>query len=428
MRFRKRIKIAKGLYVNLSKSGASISAGTRGASVTVSKKGIYGNAGIPGTGIYSRQKIAGFSSQSVNEQSANYQDMSIKVSMAKDGQIDVWNESGQLITDESLLRKIKRTDKYKSELRSLYQKKYFELKIHNSKFVNIHETTPPLLNIEYWQKRLSELKYRNYEHKTFKTARPDIESVRKELTEKAKKEIKSILFWTNEKKRAKFVEKNFDSFYNEKIKEWEDKLEKHHKAQEENRLQIENFNRKIDKEKYKIELLLKCEPIYVAESINNLLEKITLPVDFSVDYNYEPDGSLYVDLDLPVIEDMQPIKGNLLKNGKLSINKKTAKEIKQDYTLCVCGLAFYFAGLFFNISPVINKIVISGYTKRLSSKTGNSEDIYIYSIILDRTTFGNITVKNINPVDAFNNFKHKIEITKTFEMKEIIPYEIGKTD
>ncbi len=55
--FRKRIKIAKGLNLNLSKSGVGVSVGTKGASVSVGKNGTYVNNSIPGTGIYHRQKI-----------------------------------------------------------------------------------------------------------------------------------------------------------------------------------------------------------------------------------------------------------------------------------------------------------------------------------------------------------------------------------
>jgi hypothetical protein len=59
MRFRKSIKIAPGVKVNLSKSGISGTFGVKGASVNVGKNGAYLNTGIPGTGIYDRQKIGG---------------------------------------------------------------------------------------------------------------------------------------------------------------------------------------------------------------------------------------------------------------------------------------------------------------------------------------------------------------------------------
>ena len=59
IRFRKRVKVLPGVTLNFSKSGISTTIGTRGASVNIGKNGVYGNAGIPGTGIYMREKIAG---------------------------------------------------------------------------------------------------------------------------------------------------------------------------------------------------------------------------------------------------------------------------------------------------------------------------------------------------------------------------------
>lgn len=52
LNFRKSIKIADGLKLNLSKSGVSLSAGKRGARYTVSSSGRRtATVGIPGTGI-----------------------------------------------------------------------------------------------------------------------------------------------------------------------------------------------------------------------------------------------------------------------------------------------------------------------------------------------------------------------------------------
>jgi ribosomal protein L28 len=39
-RFRKRIRLAKGLWINLSKKGGSLSVGGRGATMNISKKGL----------------------------------------------------------------------------------------------------------------------------------------------------------------------------------------------------------------------------------------------------------------------------------------------------------------------------------------------------------------------------------------------------
>lgn len=57
--FRKRIKIAPGVHLNLSKGGISTSIGPKGAKVTFGKNGTYINKGIPGTGLYSRERLSG---------------------------------------------------------------------------------------------------------------------------------------------------------------------------------------------------------------------------------------------------------------------------------------------------------------------------------------------------------------------------------
>ena len=59
LRFRKRIRIAPGVRINISSKGInSATIGPRGASVNIGKRGTYLNAGIPGTGIYARERIS----------------------------------------------------------------------------------------------------------------------------------------------------------------------------------------------------------------------------------------------------------------------------------------------------------------------------------------------------------------------------------
>jgi tetratricopeptide (TPR) repeat protein len=52
LRFRKSIKVAPGVRVNLSKSGVGMSVGTKGVRVGVGPRGRYTSVSIPGTGIY----------------------------------------------------------------------------------------------------------------------------------------------------------------------------------------------------------------------------------------------------------------------------------------------------------------------------------------------------------------------------------------
>lgn len=57
-RFQKRIKIAPGLRLNISKTGISTSVGTNGATVNLGKDGAQSTVGLPGTGLSYRSKLA----------------------------------------------------------------------------------------------------------------------------------------------------------------------------------------------------------------------------------------------------------------------------------------------------------------------------------------------------------------------------------
>jgi len=63
-RFWRRIKIAPGLTLNLSKSGGSLSFGPRGAKFTVGSKGKRATVGIPGTGLFYTSTVASEKSSS----------------------------------------------------------------------------------------------------------------------------------------------------------------------------------------------------------------------------------------------------------------------------------------------------------------------------------------------------------------------------
>ena len=56
-RFQKRIRIFKGLTLNLSKSGSSWTVGRPSLSVNIKDEKVTGNVGIPGTGLSYRQSL-----------------------------------------------------------------------------------------------------------------------------------------------------------------------------------------------------------------------------------------------------------------------------------------------------------------------------------------------------------------------------------
>lgn len=61
-RFRKRVRVLPGIYLNISRNGVSTTIGPRGASLNIGKQGVFLNTGIPGTGIYRRDRLFGANS------------------------------------------------------------------------------------------------------------------------------------------------------------------------------------------------------------------------------------------------------------------------------------------------------------------------------------------------------------------------------
>lgn len=62
-RFQKRIRIFKGLTLNLSKTGTSWTLGRPGASVNIRGKKVTGSVGVPGSGLSYRQTLSDGESQ-----------------------------------------------------------------------------------------------------------------------------------------------------------------------------------------------------------------------------------------------------------------------------------------------------------------------------------------------------------------------------
>jgi hypothetical protein len=60
-RFRKCVRIVKGLWMNLSKRGGSLSAGSHGLTANISKKGVRETVGLPGSGISYQTRRVGTS-------------------------------------------------------------------------------------------------------------------------------------------------------------------------------------------------------------------------------------------------------------------------------------------------------------------------------------------------------------------------------
>ena len=89
-RFRKRIKIFPGFYINISKSGLGVNIGPKGANVSIGPNGTYINTGIPGTGLYRREKVDNsiHNSTGLQQESQNYREQEVTPIVGKEEQYE----------------------------------------------------------------------------------------------------------------------------------------------------------------------------------------------------------------------------------------------------------------------------------------------------------------------------------------------------
>ena len=128
VRFRRSVKICKGVKVNFSKSGASLSLGGRGHGMTFGGSGTRAHVGIPGTGLSYNTKIGGHSHSRSHSRSTSRSTSSkptvqvpkqIGIRMNETGKVIIEDGNGVEITNQAVLRKIKATAQYQAQVAQL---------------------------------------------------------------------------------------------------------------------------------------------------------------------------------------------------------------------------------------------------------------------------------------------------------------------
>lgn len=138
IRYRRSVKLAPGIRMNLSGGGLSWTLGPRGASVGIGKRGSYFSTGIPGTGLYSRTRIGG-SGKSSRGRTSTLANFDYRTGVRDDGTVFFQDADGNPLPDY-LVNKIK---KQKGDaIRDLIIKKCTEINVQIEALGEIHLYTP----------------------------------------------------------------------------------------------------------------------------------------------------------------------------------------------------------------------------------------------------------------------------------------------
>ena len=401
MRFRRRITIAPGLRLNLSGSGLSLSAGPRGASVTLGSRGVWGNVGIPGTGLSSRHKLSGSSSSTRSGRLTKREQEALLIdefyasaprlsAPLAGGAIDLQDRDGNpLPTDvQAAVWKHLRND-----LLGQLSERCDALKADIESLAKLHEHTPP--------------------------PDPVMQYVREEFREPEPampRELSYHWLWKWFPQHRQRIDQQNDAArdaYFEVHRQWLDARATHdrqeHRLQKLYRLRDEGTGTGIE------------------EFISAHLATLQWPKDTAVDLSFDADrGRVCLDVDFPEIEDLpEGIPEPAPRTRELRIKRFSDAARRSLYAAHIHSVLFRLIGESFRTSVAVNEVVASGYSQHPDRATGVIRDEYLISVRIDRAAWREIDFGNlghVDPIQALARRPIRRKMTKTGMFQAIEPF------
>lgn len=363
LHFRKSIKICKGVRVNFSKSGASLSVGTKGCRYSMHTSGRRNaSVGIPGTGIYYTQSVGGTKKRKYNSAAQ------IKKQQIQQQKAALQQQKLDEIKQNTLL--VQEYENYLELIRGVH--KECEPSID---WKSIYAMVAPH---EYGTKGIkqkeAEEKYANF--------KPSL--------------IDKMLSSGGEKKKQKL----YDAIavaQKEDEEAYENWRSMHEFAGNVINGDIDSYFMAVDEASPFEDLLDYGSHFEIGTD-----DKECMTVEFHVKSN----------------EVIPEISMALTSTGKLS-KKNLTKTQYYDYTQdYVCSCAIRLARELFAILP-ITYVVVHAVDNIVNTTTGNQEDCTILSVKFERSKFDGINFDGIDASDFVECFEYNMKFMKTTGFKQV---------
>ncbi|MCE8025241.1 DUF4236 domain-containing protein [Billgrantia aerodenitrificans] len=403
LRFRRRIRIAPGISLNLSKSGIGASIGPRGAKISVGSRGVYANVGLPGTGLAFREKLnkrgspgatsaraGALSRGKVLEQQLKAGGSAVaRVRVNEDGEVVITDDDGQPY-DETELRVLR---KYAGEgIRDMLQQACDRLNADLAALATVHLDTLPPRDTPVFQAR----------------AFPEPEPQRRPR-------LKPTLWsriWPPARRRLEEQNERWAEQYARDLSEWEDAARAFNDQERQRRVQ-------------ETELVLTSLDA-MANVLEEHLGEIPWPRETNVSFDLGDDAStIAIDIELPEEDAFPDVEYHLAaKQAKVSIKKVAATRRRMLYRDYAHGVAMRVLGEIFHRLPTVQVALVSAYMPSLDAGTGQPTESYLYSVLVTKSQWREINFKalaDIEPPATLERFELRRKMTKTGVFKPIEP-------
>lgn len=394
-RFRRSIRIAPGLRVNLGKRGVSLSAGARGASVTWNKQGLWGNVGLPGTGLSYRErfehKAPGSGPAGEVPSRGRLPDVAHRIHQvhiqSEDGSIRVLDEHGDDLGEAGLeAAKTYAADSLRQALDAHVAKHNQRLRAYET----VHEDTPA------------------------PTAQPTCSSTPFNTPEPVRPALLELGVFARlfRSKREAVERKNHEilASYRKQHQSWQLAVQAHEQAEAERAA----LYRRAEKGDWRA-----MESVF-----EDRLDDIDWPLEGDIAIEAKDATSEFdIELELPAIETLPAEDVAAYKRGiGLSVKPFSTRKRNQLFARYAHAMAFRLIGEAFAVNPSIETVALSAFTSEINPATGHEENRYFLDVRVGRSAWEGLNFSNlasVDPVDALARFNMARSMTKTGILKPL---------
>jgi hypothetical protein len=433
LRFRRSVKIAPGVRLNMSKSGPSLSVGGRGVTANFSKRGTRTTLGIPGTGLsYSSNSLSAnrTSQRSLDRDERQRQRAEalacVKVSIDDNGVLTcldggglplkgrelsmMWEQQGVAIStllkdaadqingDVDLLGNIHLDAPYPSPARLLAVEEFPETEPKRP--VSTRKPTEPTVRLPDQPGFVSRFFGGSSRHE-------------RKVSLLEGEHALAINVWRT---RCATIEADEAR----SIASW--KVE--HASWGEHRDEFGRQGEIADTE-HRIKLAENAD--YSASILTEAFRSLEWPRETLISFQLDLSGkNAWLDVDLPEIEDLPQRLATIAASGKkLNVKAKAKKSLSMEYARHVHGIALRIAATVAAVLPWAETINVSGFSQRLNKATGVANDDYLYSAMFTRAGLENIdfgSLEAVDPIEAMAAFDHRRKMSTAGVFNAIQPY------
>ena len=417
-RFTRRIKILPGVRVNIGKNGiSSVSVGPRGASVTAGKRGIHGNVGLPVPGLSARTRLdrPGTSRKTTPAGGGSlpeWDGQSVQLALDDEGELILLDRFGRAAPPD-VVRHVQR--KNKDEVAGWLDAVALDRNADRLAHTEIHLLTP---REEY-----------TFEAPVFGLPEPAGLPVPAPAPVSTERGIWTWLLHALWPPARRAWKAELDAEEARKAAQFEAAKEAERNRLEHARLEWEEartqFDSESERDRRRWTDAQGGDAASVLELLSMHLGAIDWPLATTAAVEYSG-GPLWIDIDLPTVEEMPEQEWTVRKPAKgLSAKALSETARRKDYMRHVHGIAIRMLGETFALLGCVDDVVLSGFTQRTDPATGREVEDYLFSVRVTRPAWKRLDLGRlalIDPVEALASFELRRKMTKTGIFKPIEPF------